>query len=205
MSTAPDTTNTPPPPAPAPAHAAPGGLTQEQIDKQIADATEKAVAEAKAQVEADLGMSVDDVKKMQEEAQAAADAKLSEVEKREKKALEAIAAAEEREKTALLKARDADALAELVNAGMDKSRAGRMVGTLGLAADADEAAITAAVEALKTEDPGLFAASTTAPPAPKSTPPGVNTPGTKPTAPASGVDDLMALYKATNPGPAVKA
>lgn len=106
-------------------------------------------------------------------------AKLSEVERREKAAEEREAQAQAREAAAAAKALRADISAALVEAGAPRQGVADLVDLVKVAADADEAAIKAAVEAKKTQFPSLFTDAAATPPPPGGLP-GGNPPAPRP-------------------------
>lgn len=140
-----------------------GGVTftadqQAEVNRITGQRTAEATRAAIRQVAQDLGMTVDEAKQFIAEKKAADEAAKSEEQKR----LDAIAAkerdAEAKDAAAAAKVRDADiriALAEAGATGQELRDAAVLIGA-GLAADADEAAITTAVDDLKKRRGELF-------------------------------------------------
>jgi hypothetical protein len=194
---------TPPPAAPpAPPAAAPdlAGL-----QKVIDDAKANGQTEATATVLQALGFEkLEDAQAFVTAKREADNAQLTEVERREQAAAAREAAAAQREQAAAEKARRADIRAALLTAGAPADNVADLVDLVKVPDEADDAAITAAVETVKTKFGALFAASTTPPPAtppgPSSLPGGTPPPGTPPADPLEAGKRRAAAIKAGRVG-----
>lgn len=136
-------------------------------------------------------------------------AAMDEVQRREKVAEDREKAAAEREAAAAVKAQRADIRAALLDAGAPKELVGDLVDIIKVPAEADEAAIKAAVDAKKAAAPAFFAASTTPPPppgtpAPSGLPGGTPPPGTPPGDPLEAGKQRAAAVKASRGGATAK-
>ncbi len=187
-----------PPAPPAPPTPAPAAFSEEQqAEVSRIAAREKAEGERAAtrSIEELLGVKPEEAKAIIDAAREAEAGKLSEAEK----ALKAATTAQEKADADLALARKIarDAAisvvltangvpVELDETGNMKGRAARIVKLLDVGDDADGATITAAVSALKEEEPALFGAATPpapgAPPRPPSGDPPGNPPGSPPSA-----------------------
>lgn len=188
-------TGTPPPPPPPSA-----GLTQEQINAIVAREKDKAkadgVAAATAEIEKSLGMPVADIAKLLKERQDADDAAKTEAQRALEKANRDAATAAQAAQAAKVEVFATRAERYLLRAGLaipadakPETVAGtltRVRGMLTVGTDADEAAIAADVEALKTAFPALFTPATGTPPPPPGTDP-KRKPGTPGTGPTTGL------------------
>lgn len=202
---------TPTPPAPA------ATFTQEQLNAIIARETGKerdkgkaeGIAAAQAELEKNLGMPVGDLAAFIKEKKDADDAAKTEAQKALDKANRDAAAAAQATTAAKAEVFATRAERYLLRAGLDipadakpeavAATLGRVRGMLTVNADADEAAIAADVETLKTAFPALFTPTTPTPPPPGSDPrrkPGQ--PGTPPTTGlAAGLARAQAQHNAT--------
>src|SRR5438552_3178261 len=140
------------------------GLSKADLDKFVAAETSKAKREALKALSDDLGMSIDDVKALVTDSNAAREAQLSEVEKREK-------AAAKREEAATVRLAEADAQARalmvkeaLIDASVKSERRDHAAALIHLEADAGPEEITAAITALAAEVPEFFGSGETASP-----------------------------------------
>lgn len=147
---------------------------------------------------------LEDAQKWVDEKRAADLAAMDEVQRREKAAEDREKAANEREAAANAKAQRADIRAALLDAGAPKELVGDLVDIIKVPADADEAAIKAAVEAKKAAAPAFFAAAGTPPPAnppaPSGLPGGTPPPGTPPADPLEAGKQRAAAIKAGRAG-----
>lgn len=160
-------------PSQPPAAPGPTVVDQETLSRLLAREKEQGGRSAVRRLIEQLGFDkADDLAafvKAQKDAQAA---QLSEVERREKAAADATAAAVAREAAAIGRERAAvrrSALVALGSTGGDLADAERL---LAVDDDADEQAVAAAAAALKTRRPELFGGQATPPPAPGGSPAG---------------------------------
>jgi hypothetical protein len=166
------------PPSPA--------FTQADIDRER-KAAEKAGKTAAAQeLAAQLGVPLEDAKRFIAERQAAEDAKKDEATKAREEADKAKAEADQAKAEAAAVTRKAHATLALARTGVPQDRLEDAMTLLlaNLAAEADEDAITAAAEKLKTDKPWLF--GTAAPGGTDFVPAGA--PGGGQGGPAKGID-----------------
>lgn len=139
-------------------------FTQTDLNATVAREAEKAKTAALQQVATDLGVSLDEAKQIIADRRSADDAKKSEAE-RAADAWKAAQAAAEQIKSATERERHEARLERaLGRAGLDTGndilrRAG--LAALDVPLDADDAAVTAAIEQAKKDAPQLFAATTT--------------------------------------------
>lgn len=195
----------------------PATFTQEQLNAIIARESAKerdkgkadGVTAATAEIEKTLGMPVADIATLLKERKDADDAAKTEAQKALEKANRDAAAAAQT--TAAAKAEVFATRAEryLLRAGLSipadakpeevAATLTRVRGMLTVGADADEAAIGADVETLKTAFPALFTPVTTGPPPPPGTDP-KRKPGTPGTPPTTGLAAGAARAKAETTG-----
>lgn len=163
VTTPPETPQTPP---------APAGLSQEEVARIAAREKDQGARAERRKLLTALGLDpetgkIEDVKKQLEAARAADDARLSEVEKRERAAEAREKAAAEREQVAADTAHRARLTQALVVEG---APAATLEDARTLLAsvphDADDKALADAVGALKTRLPALFGTPTHTPPLP---------------------------------------
>lgn len=162
-------------------------FTQADVDRITAQTRDQAQRQGKqAQLDAIkemFGCTPDEAKALLEKAREQENAALSEADRKLKEAADKETAATAKEQAAEAKVLAADVRAELVlqGAGAGETDAAKKAAILAdaaklvdVAAGADEAAIRAAVEAVKTRHPGMFTA--TAPQGTPHTPPGSGPP-----------------------------
>lgn len=160
------------PPAPA-APAVPPTFTQDQLTAVAAREKSEGRTAALREVSEQLGMSVEDAKTLLAAARAADDANKTEAQR----ALDAANAAKAEAEAAKAEAAADRHVARVERLLTSSGAANVAVATraLDVAVGADEATVTAAIEKLKTDAPGLFgaapAAPHTAPGAPPQQPP----------------------------------
>lgn len=165
---------TPPTPAPPADPPTPRTFTQDELNAILARERTSAQQAATQQLANDLGVSLDEAKQIVAQRKSDDDAKRTEAEraaaawKTAQEGAEAIKAAAEQER------HEAKLERALSRAGLDVDnetmrRAG--LAALDVPANADAAAVTAAVEQLKTDAPALFGSASTTVTPPSSTPP----------------------------------
>ena len=138
-------------------------FTQRQFSDGMTAAKAKAERAAakkvKADLEADLGMTVAEAKKFREERDKADAYQLTEIERKEKELDEKLRVAEELASVNLRERLKMKAEQALRDAGVASTRAAvRLIPSLNLATDADDEAIAEAVEQLREDMPEVFTA-----------------------------------------------
>lgn len=135
-------------------------FTQQQMSDvaaaEKAKATRAAQKKAKAELEAELGMSVSDAQKLVAQQAAVEEAQMTELEKVRRESDEAKREAAELRAEVLRERLDIKAERALVAAGVVISATARLVRLLDLSDDADDDAIVEAIEQLRAEMPQLF-------------------------------------------------
>lgn len=121
----------------------------------VASAVAKAKAETEAAFAESLGMSAGEAKKKLDALNAAEEAAMTEIQRKEKLATETLAAAEAAKSAAEARVHEVNVTAALKAAGAP----GKAAAMLDVPLGADDDVINAAVAELKKEMPGLFAAS----------------------------------------------
>lgn len=200
----PDPPKPPPPPAPTPpAPPAPGGPDLTGLQTALDAAKTEGEKAAQAEMLKALGFD----KRADAEAWIKAKrdeetSRLSDDQKREAALIERETKAAAAEAAAARATMNARITAGLVTAGAPPANVADLVDLVKVAADADDAAITAAIEAKKTQFPALFIA-TPAPPTPPA-PPGLPgkppPPGTPPGDPLAAGKQRAAAIKAGRTG-----
>lgn len=117
-----------------------------------------------------LGCSVEEAEQHLKDARTAELNKMSEADRKTAEAVERERVAAEREAAATLREQRLRVREVLVGAGVRPERATRASEDIVVAADADDAAVLAAVEAYKLEVPEFFTSAAPTPPPPKTTP-----------------------------------
>lgn len=167
-------------------------FTQEEVNRIATKEARDAERKAQERLSQDLGLPLEEVKKILADRKTAEEGKLTEAEKAVREAAQAKAEAEADRAAAAKERHDARIERFLGQAGVqgDLSKATRL---LDVKIGADEAEIGEAVEVLKKEIPGLFAESSPQP-KPMGTPSGVG--GTKP--PASKAQGAPSVDRGKN-------
>ena len=143
-------TGTPPPPAAE-------TVSKAEAERQATAAANAAKKAAEQQVADTLGVTVTEAKKIIDAQKSAEDAAKSETQKALEAATAAQTAAEQAKSEAAADRLAAKVERKLGAAGVDDKALARAIRLVTLDADADDAAIDAEIEALKTDVPGLFA------------------------------------------------
>lgn len=144
------------PPAAPPAPAA-DTVSKAEAERQATAAANAAKKAAEQQVADTLGVSVAEAKKLIDAQKATEDAAKSDTQKALEAATAAQAAAELAKSEAAADRLAAKVERKLGAAGVDDKALARAIRLVALDPDADDAAIDAEIEALKTDVPGLFA------------------------------------------------
>lgn len=165
---------------------APKTFTQEDVDRLVGGARVEAKRVAANELAAELGCTVEEAKAKIATASAAEDAAKTEAQRDREAAAADKARADEDRRAAALERFAAKVERRLTAAGVDDKALARASRLVTLDPDADDDAITAEIEALKTDVPGLF--TTTEAPAK----PAPGTPAPKPPAAPAGGSKSMA-------------
>ncbi len=156
----------PPPPPPTPPADPPKTFSQEELNRIAAEEKRQGKAAAERDIAAALGCTIEEAKVIIAERNAQLDATKTQEKKDLDAALKVSREATEKLAAAELRAHTAEVRSQLVAEGVSKEKLDRVVRLVDVAVDADQAAIIAAIEALKTDMPELFSAT------PPGTPPG---------------------------------
>lgn len=138
-------------------------LTQKQFSDAMAaekaKASRSAAKKVRQELEAELGMSVDEIKKLRDEQAKAEAQQMTDIERKQKELDESLAAAEQSRVEVLQEKLDMRAERALIEGGVvNMKAASRLVALLGLGLEADDEQIAEAIESLREEMPEVFTA-----------------------------------------------